>query len=605
MRSGVKHHNAFDWAGHLVSDEVESAYRMHSWASDRANVARIGWVAGFVILFSFIIDFELLDVPFNVLMWDLSLRAVTALVAIAVAVSIRRAKFAAGWDRICFVVEIAVISCLFGIEILLRDQVVNQAAILIAVTTFLWFYVPIHAKYALASTIYLVLGQTIVSSTVAPVSAAENSMSLILILTLAGMGYLSKRSRERLRRENFLHDQRLLETNDALRREVETRASAEAREASARERFELLFRVSPMPLALTKHSDGSIRQINDALLSLVGLKEDQVIGRRARDFMNQSTAYDQFSDAVGRTRETVNGEFKVQLADNRHRDCLATSVRFELEGEDYVLTGLHDITERKQHEQELVDAKERAESAQKSQAAFLATMSHELRTPLNALLGFMQIVEMEDAPVETKQHLAMARESGEHVLQLISDILDLSKLAAGKIAISPVNVNCRKLAETAVDTFRLAATEKNIVLHMETDIERDMVMVDDIRIRQVLLNLIGNAVKFTPSGEISLRLTNELHNQVPCLRFEISDTGIGIEPQKLDEIFIEFRQADTTTTRAFGGSGLGLSISKKLIEAMGGEIGVTSAPGQGSTFWFVVPENQVELADGAQRANVA
>ncbi len=604
MRERGDQSTNYDWAGHFVEPDQERAYRLATWRSDRANLERVGWIAGFVILASFVIDYNYLGLSFPILVLDFALRAVTSAWVFGYTVAVRRASLHPRWDQLSFATEIIILSFLFGMQISLASQVVDQAAVLIAISIFLWFYVPIHSKYAIAASIYMIGGQLALNATIINVGNAESAMTYVLMLMLMGMGFLSKRASEKLRRENFSHDQRLIETNEALRREVETRAKAEVREASARERFELLFRVSPIPLALTKHKGGIVIQANDASLALIGCQESDVVGKSIGTYVRHTPPLADYLASVDASREIVSGEIQIDSVSGGVRDCVATSMRFMMEDEECVVTGLYDITHRKEHERDLVDAKDRAESAQKSQAAFLSTMSHELRTPLNALLGFMQIIEMDEIPEESKQHLTLARQSGEHILQLISDILDLSKLSAGKLTIQPVETDCRALAQKALDTFKLAAAEKGITLRLDVDDDQFVSYVDDIRTRQILLNLIGNAVKFTSKGTIALKLRRTMHGGSPALRFELSDTGIGIDGSKLKEIFLEFRQADATTTRAFGGSGLGLSICKKLVDAMSGEIGVRSAPGQGSTFWFVVPE-MVEDKSASSRPSAA
>jgi signal transduction histidine kinase len=229
------------------------------------------------------------------------------------------------------------------------------------------------------------------------------------------------------------------------------------------------------------------------------------------------------------------------------------------------------------------------EQASKAKSEFLANMSHELRTPLNAILGFTEMLSDElygPVPGEFKEPLTDIQTNGKHLLRLINDVLDLSKIEAGRMELALSEYSAEEVISTVRASLRSLAEEKSLAFAATVDHGLPEVMVGDAkRITQCLLNLAGNALKFTKRGGVAIRASRDGDS----VRYSVSDTGIGIPADQLDEVFGEFKQVDATITREFGGTGLGLSITKKFVELHGGRIWVESRLNEGSTFHFTIP----------------
>ncbi len=269
---------------------------------------------------------------------------------------------------------------------------------------------------------------------------------------------------------------------------------------------------------------------------------------------------------------------------------------------------MRDITEKKAREVELVEAKERAEVANRAKASFLAMMSHEIRTPLNGVLGILTLLSETIKQPENTKLIATARRSGKSLLTIINDILDFSKLEAGKLDLEIGAFHTDLLVDSVQSLVRQQANQKHLKLNfVMKDCVPKVLRGDQDRIRQILLNLVWNAVKFTEVGGVDVVLENCGSVEKPCIRFSVTDTGIGVPDERQSELFAEFATIDPSYARKFGGTGLGLSICKALTEAMGGNIGYTKNPDSGSIFWFELPlvegdENSIMDDDSAESA---
>ncbi|HEX3024401.1 MAG TPA: response regulator, partial [Chitinophagaceae bacterium] len=248
-----------------------------------------------------------------------------------------------------------------------------------------------------------------------------------------------------------------------------------------------------------------------------------------------------------------------------------------------------DVTEHKRVEQELIKAKEKAESGSKAKSEFLANMSHEIRTPLNSVIGFSDLLHKSKLDDIQHQYVSAVFNSANSLLDIINEILDFSKIEAGKLEIENEKTDIFELGYQVADVISYQAYKKDLelLLNIGLDVPR-FIWTDAVRIRQVLVNLLGNAVKFTATGEIELKIEILQKNidEKTLFRFSVRDTGIGINPENQQKIFEAFSQEDSSINRKFGGTGLGLAISRRLINLMGGELKLESTPQVGSTFYF-------------------
>ena len=356
--------------------------------------------------------------------------------------------------------------------------------------------------------------------------------------------------------------------------------------------FESTVRAIDRALAVVEFDlQGNVLTANANFRELMGYQLDEIVGQHHRMFCEpayaQSAAYTEFWQQL-RDGKLDGGEYQ-RLGKGGRRIWIQATYNpiFDAQGQPFkVVKFATDLSERRAMEQELRAAKDRAEQAAAARSTFLANMSHEIRTPMNAIIGFTEALL--DTPMEPQQrrHLGTVQHAARSMLRLLNDILDTAKLEKGAVELEIADFSLQEVCEQILASLRIHAAKKQLELQcLATEQVPVYLRGDALRLQQVLLNLLGNALKFTQQGHVLLRLDY----QDGSLVMEVEDTGIGIAAQHLDRIFDPFAQADASTTRQFGGTGLGTTISRQLVELMGGTIGVRSTLGVGTTFTVRLP----------------
>ncbi len=342
--------------------------------------------------------------------------------------------------------------------------------------------------------------------------------------------------------------------------------------------------------------DGSIIRVNRTLLTWTGYRREELVGcRKFVDLLTASgqlfheTQYSPLLLLQGEVREIA---FELVCADRRRLPVLLRSVlKHDSGGQPrLILCTVFEATQRKQYEDELLRERQRAEHESKAKGDFISTVSHEIRTPLNAILGVAHLLGTTELSARQKSLVQILRLSSQGLLDLINDILDLSRIQSGKLALVETAFDLRQVIEDVAAGQRVKAEEKGLALEVHVDDRLPAQLFGDpVKIGQVLTNLVGNAVKFTARGLVMIGLrVLESGSETVAVELRVADTGIGIEQERLPLIFDDFTQASYEISRKYGGTGLGLSISRRLVEMHGSRLEVESEPGRGSSFFFVL-----------------
>jgi PAS domain S-box-containing protein len=398
----------------------------------------------------------------------------------------------------------------------------------------------------------------------------------------------------------------LIGTDNTARKLVEEEKTASDQRLRDQQFYTRSLIESNIDALMTTDPSGIITDVNKQMEALTGCTRDELIGAPFKDCFTDPDRAEAAIKRVLAEKSVTDYELTARARDGKQTVVSYNATTFydrsrNLKG---VFAAARDVTERKRVEMELQLAKAAAESASRTKSDFLASMSHEIRTPMNAIMGIADLLAKTALTGEQDKYVQIFRRSGENLLNLINDILDLSKVEASQLDLERTEFSLSDHLEKVMEMVAPRAEEKSLALVCEIapGVSNDLIG-DPTRLRQVLLNLLGNAIKFTEAGAVSLRVEPDGNGAAPtALRFTVTDTGIGIADDKLDRVFERFTQADSSTTRRFGGSGLGLTISRRLVELMGGRIWVESQVDEGSLFAFAVP---FEVSAAPRRAVAA
>jgi PAS domain S-box-containing protein len=368
-------------------------------------------------------------------------------------------------------------------------------------------------------------------------------------------------------------------------RQKAERAAAQLRSAESERRSRVLADALPLLIA---YLDRDLRYgfANDYYRTLWGIEPQSMLGKTVSEVFGAAAEpwLDELRAALAGSRLHFERDFESVDGVRHFLVDLVPDVRADGEVQGCYLTAMN-ITDRKNSEQ-------RAEAASRAKSEFVANMSHEIRTPMNAVLGVAYLMENTPLSVTQKEYVGMIRSSGQVLLGILNDVLDFSKIEAGRMELAPAAFRPRELLDSVSSVMAVNASARGINLAVTADAEVPQVLVGDaMRLQQILINLVGNAVKFTERGGVTVRISLDKPRQGDhvSLRFSVRDTGIGMDSEQQSRLFSAFSQADASTTRRFGGTGLGLAICRRLAELMGGDISVRSMQGAGSEFVVTLP----------------
>lgn len=390
-------------------------------------------------------------------------------------------------------------------------------------------------------------------------------------------------------------------------RDVSAAQQATAAMLESEARYRTAFMTSPDAITITDLKEGRYLDINEGFTRIFGWSREEALGHTAVELgiWADLADRDDFIREVSGRGECTNFEARFLGRQRQPVTALVSSRTVTFNGRACILSVTRDVSERKRveveleqyrhHLEELVDARTRelesardaAQAASMAKGVFLANMSHEIRTPLTAMIGYARLLQRSELSAPQRQHVERVRAAGDHLLSIVNDILDLSKIEAGELRLECIAFEATALVEGVQSLIADQASAKGLAVSLELEGVPVALRGDPTRLRQALLNLASNAVKFTTNGTVALRarkLRHEAHRVL--LKFEVRDTGAGIHANQIGQLFESFHQLDASTTRVHGGTGLGLAITRRLARMMGGDAGVESTLGVGSTFWF-------------------
>ncbi|MEQ9642632.1 MAG: ATP-binding protein [Alphaproteobacteria bacterium] len=564
----------------FVDPATEDDYRRHSYA-EIAGPARYALLISGAVFFLFgLVEYGTYGAD-GIFFIDLALRTGSLVLAFAGAeLVLRRTGNYRLVDRVVSAFEIYCAAAFLIIFMLRPDWPIRDFTTVVTVCA-IYFFLPNRFIYLTAIAAAFTVASGLVSAVALPDDAralpAEMDEQIAQGLLLLGtnvIGIFAARRVGILRRQEYA-------TLANLRRVLAT---------------------TPLPTLVTRLDDDLVLFANDRASDLFGDVGD-LSGRAWGNFFDDHTDRQRLQHLIRRERQVSDFELPLRTREGNRIWAMLSAVEVSYSGRPAAIVSLQDITNRKAHELELRRAKLEAERANEAKSAFLATMSHEIRTPLTGVLSMIRLLLDTSLSDLQRDYAETIHYSGEALLEILNDILDLSKVEAGRLELDTVEFDPARLIDSMVLLMSGRAQEKGIRLRAELpELPIPPLTGDPARLRQVLLNLISNSIKFTDTGTVTVKVevaerpadAADGDDEAVELRFAVADTGIGIADDARDGLFTAFTQADPSIARRFGGTGLGLAICRHLVQAMGGRIWVDSKLGEGSTFWFTASFRRAE-----------
>jgi two-component system sensor histidine kinase/response regulator len=410
------------------------------------------------------------------------------------------------------------------------------------------------------------------------------------ILTAVGLSQCAVLVNERFRGALRMQVAMLRRGRELLRAEMAERARAEQKLRESETILRRMFDAAPDPILLVRLGDATFTEVNSAF-ETTGFTRAETIGKTTEQLgiWTRSEQREQYRRRLAADGLVRNMEMEWRCKDGRIIPALLSGAAVELNGELCSVNLMRDISHIKRTESELIAAREAALAASQSKSEFLSSMSHEIRTPMNAILGMAEMLAETALDPLQQRYLDVMRHNGNALLNLINDILDVAKVESGRLSLECADFDLGALTDKLGETLSVRAHEKGLELVVRIAPPVPLNLIGDaLRLRQILINLVGNAIKFTEAGEVVVTIENQPGAAPGSLLFTVADTGIGIPADKLDQIFTPFTQADSSMARKYGGSGLGLAIVRRLVDLMGGRLWAESKLRVGSVFRFVI-----------------
>lgn len=400
----------------------------------------------------------------------------------------------------------------------------------------------------------------------------------------------------------------VIEEVSGIARDITNRKRAELATQQSEEKFRGIFE-NLQDIYVRVDRKGQITMVSPSVFKRMGYTPEEVLGQDAMQFVIDKSVIHRAMFKLGRNHSLRNFEVSMRRKDGTERQFMFNMLLLKDEQGDYSVVAVlaRDITELKRQAAELVKARDEAERSLKVKERFLANMSHEIRTPMNGVIGMIDLLNDTKLDEEQRSYVKTIKRSSETLLNILNDILDLSKIEAGKMVLHEAPIAFKEIFEKLIALFGQQANSKNnqLTYHISPDLPT-FVIADQTRLLQILSNLTSNAIKFTENGTVHVEASLiSKRGKFNRMRIEVRDSGIGIAPENINLLFNSFSQVDTSSRKSFGGTGLGLAISKELAHLMKGEVGVESVVGSGSTFWFTIELKETAISPTTQTTEVA